>query len=783
MDALPDALAGLGNYRQFILWKFSSKPGPDGKLIKLPVSPHDGLVCDAHDVAQHVTVAEALESGARLGMEIAFVFTANDPYWFLDLDGCRGDDGSWNPGTEDLQAIYNSLPGAGVEVSSSGHGYHLFGHGTVPEDHRTRPVKGTCTPFEFYTSGRFCALTGLGTIGNVDTDHTPAVQALYTSRLVPIAAEFQWEGQRDPTWRGPEDDEALIERMLASKPSAASVFDGAASLKHLWEGDEEALAKSYPPNDADIYNRSEADMALCTHLAWWTGRDGARMDRLFRESALYRDKWERGDYVEKTISGACGICADVYRQPLAPPVPQAEAAGVPLPGTAAIVSSDQLEAVFAGCAWVTSANKVWVPKYGLCHAETFRVLYGNREYTLTPDGSKTASDAMKAYRESECYKPTIVHATRFMPDKDPGCIWDFQGFQFVNTYRPLPIESRSGDITLFEMHLAKLLPNDHDRHILLSYMAALVQYPGIKFQWAPLIQGAEGNGKTFLLAMLEQTIGEHYTHYPNASDLGNKFNQWMRDKIFIGVEEIYTKERREIQEHLKDRITNRRLEIQGKGANQVTDTVCANFIFLSNHKEALLINDDGRRYAVFFTAQQSALDITRDGMGGDYFTRLWGWARTGGYAFMAHYLQNYPIPDALNPAKDLQRAPDTSSTAEAIAASLGGVEQEIMEAVAEERYGFRGGWICSFEVSLIFAARRIGPVMHGRILKSLGYIPHPSLPEGRSNRVLGRGRPRLYVHHASSMATVVHDDVVDFYEKCQQSPEPPAPPVPKVWTH
>ncbi|MFQ7644172.1 hypothetical protein, partial [Ruthenibacterium lactatiformans] len=40
-------------------------------------------------------------------------------------------------------------------------------------------------------------------------------------------------------------------------------------------------------------SHSEADIALCNALAWWTNCDAARVDRLFRQSGLMREKWDR----------------------------------------------------------------------------------------------------------------------------------------------------------------------------------------------------------------------------------------------------------------------------------------------------------------------------------------------------------------------------------------------------------------------------------------------------------------------------------------------------------
>jgi hypothetical protein len=48
-------------------------------------------------------------------------------------------------------------------------------------------------------------------------------------------------------------------------------------------------------------------------LAFWTNRDAARIDALFRRSSLMRDKWERDDYREATIGAAIERTTETYR--------------------------------------------------------------------------------------------------------------------------------------------------------------------------------------------------------------------------------------------------------------------------------------------------------------------------------------------------------------------------------------------------------------------------------------------------------------------------------------
>jgi hypothetical protein len=98
------------------------------------------------------------------------------------------------------------------------------------------------------------------------------------------ATAYRTPGQPAPVFL---DDQTLLARMFAARNGAA--------VRRLWDGD----ASGYPSS-------SEADLALCRHLAFWTGGDASRIDALFRQSGLYReDKWhDRDDYRQRTITKA-----------------------------------------------------------------------------------------------------------------------------------------------------------------------------------------------------------------------------------------------------------------------------------------------------------------------------------------------------------------------------------------------------------------------------------------------------------------------------------------------
>lgn len=756
MVSLPAPLKPLENYAQFILHVISDDPEEDKK----PLSYLTGYPHDPHDPAIWMPFEQAASLAPLYGAGIGFVITEADPFFFLDIDDAlRGD--QWSDLAQSLCAAF---AGCAVEVSKSGTGLHVIGSGQVPP-HSSR---NEAYKLEFYTRLRYVALTGnCSEGGSVLFDATHPAQWLvgaYFPPKITSTEPIEWTDRPDPEWNGPADDGQLLARMLASVSAGAAFSTGRASPRALWFADADALAVAYPGNSAGGFDHSTADAALCQHLAFWTGRDCERMDRMFRESALMRDKWDmREDYRRATIGHAVGLCENVYTagKPKAETVPEPSARE----GYQYLTATQQLEH-FAGCVYVRDAHRVFVPDGAMLKPEQFKATYGGYLFAIDSQGHKEVKNAFEAFTESQSHNFPKVHGVCFRPEVPSGQLIQEEGRALVNIYVPILTDATPGDVGPFLTHLAAMLPDPTDQQILLSYMAAVVQYPGIKFQWAPLLQGAEGNGKTLFIRVLAHAVGHRYTHLPNAADLsgnGVKFNAWIASKLFIGVEELYSADRRELSDALKPLITNDRVEIQGKGADQITGDNRANFMLCSNYKDAVLKTDRDRRYCVFYTAQQTAEDMAAEGWTntGGYFQHLYEWAREGGYAAVNHYLRSYAIPDELNPATQCHRAPVTSSTTEAVILSLGRIEQEVLEAVEEGRVGFAGGWISSAAFDRLLEERRdekrIPPNKRRQLLQSLGYDWHPALKNGRVNAssAIDFGKkPRLYIKRGSLLANL-----------------------------
>lgn len=835
MQVLPQALHALADYNQFILYKLIPNAGG---FQKIPVNPRTREPfpkgSDWQKKPEYMADFATASANCITGYGVGFLFTPSDPFFFLDIDDCLID-GKWSPLALELCGAFN---GAAVEISASGSGLHIFGKYNRLPPHSN---KNTALGLELYTEWRFVALTGTGIIGDVASTFDLTTVAGKYFKPHADASGALWSNEPVEQWNGPKDDATLIERMLSSKSAASvfggkSNFQalwGADEdvLSRLYSDTD----RPFDASQADaalaqhlaFWTGNNCERML--GLMWLSGlvrdkwhRDDYLQRTILRACGLQKEFYCEVDlsvvekfgatridaasesqrvYAESIRARAVSAADDTTAQLLcsvptsakmwidnADKTPQEIAKMLTPAAEKQILKAERVEGYqylsadlqierFDGCVYIQDLHRIFTPRGSLMKTEQFNAMFGGYVFQLDGSGDKVTRKAWEAFTESQCVRFPKADTSVFKPKAAPSELINQDGFLAVNTYVPVETPRLPGDVSPFLNHVEKLLPDANDRAILIAYMAAVVQHKGVKFQWCPLIQGTQGNGKTLFTRCVAFAIGARYTHMPKASDLTNKFNGWLLNKIFIGVEDIYVSEsRREILDELKPMITGERQEIQLKGADQFTTDICANFILNSNHKDAVRKTEDDRRFAVFYTAQQSAEDIVRDGMGGAYFERLYAWLNTGGYAMVNEYLSTYSIPDALNPAIGSHRAPNTSSTAEAIQMGLGSVEQEILEAIEEQRLGFAKGWASSVALERILrdmrAERSIPRCKRAELMRSLGYVRHPHLPNGRATTVCGiddNKKPILYVKkgHISTVNEIDPAKVVKLYLDAQ----------------
>ena len=405
---------------------------------------------------------------------------------------------------------------------------------------------------------------------------------------------------------------------------------------------------------------------------------------------------------------------------------------------------------FKGCTYISTLDKIRTPSGRLMSEHQFNGTFGGPRYWTSPTGEQKPTDnSWKAATHGVLFQVPKVDHVRFDPLQPPGSIIvDDLKRQGVNTWIPPTVHTEPGNIDPWLNHLAVMFPDAHDRKVLLDYLAYCVRFPGVKIAWAPLVQSCEGAGKNLIKYAMQHALGASYCYEAKSDQLaetGGKFNAWMREKLMIIADEIKTDEKRKLVEILKPFITERRIEIQGKGADQVQEDNAANWIFFTNYQDAIPVTIDSRRYAVLFSALQSHRDLLAAGFDDQYFKRLYHWMDNGGKPRIAHYLQNYSIGIDQMPG----RAPHTTSTAEAVEASRSPVEQLIINAVDDDQPGFRRGWISTTALGRLAKEQDVklpGPSKIGEIIAKLGY------------RKIGKAGQCYFTENRATRPTLYHRD-------------------------
>ncbi len=750
MDQLPEALRALKSYPQFMLYKLVPSTTRPGKTDKFPVSITTGDVVSAHD-SQHWTDADTAVNLAKMygsGYGVAFVLTENDPFFFIDIDDCLTPSGWSDIATE----LCGRFAGAAVEVSQSGRGLHIIGSlaGGSPE----HGCKNIPLGLECYTEARFIALTGSNAMGDAATLHDASLNTV-VAQYFPIGEVVtgqEWTTVAHPDSCPIEDDTRLIEKALKTE-SAASVFgsSGKASFKDLWTANEPALTAAYP-DEVRSYDASSADSALAQHLAFWTGGNCERIERLMRQSALKRDKWDKHrSYMSRTIIGAVSRQKQFYS--VGKPIDIVRSDDVVVSDGKAVrrtgsqfISNTQLEEYFAGCVYVADVHKVIIPNGTLLKSEQFNAMYGGYTFALDDMGDKTTRKAWEAFTESQGYVFPKADKITFDPSVPYGAITsDEESVKYVNVFKARVSAGKPGNVDVFINHIRKLYGADAD--ILLDWIAVKVQNPGKCMLWAPVLIGTYGNGKTTISDAVAQMIGDKWCAIVQSSDVDNKFNGWVFGNVFAAINDFKVSDKNDVMEILKPLVTDRKIAYQKKGADTDKCLNMLGIIITSNHLNAVVKTDSDRRYSIFISPHESEADLIADGMDSKYFETLNNFITNRDCIdYLRHYFLNRHV--AIHPV----RAPRTSTTSRAVSASLGTVEQEIMDMVDEGLKGFAGGWISSIHldtlISKMRADSRVPRNRRREMLKQLGYELHPALRNGRANNSItidGGRKPYLYI--------------------------------------
>jgi hypothetical protein len=264
----------------------------------------------------------------------------------------------------------------------------------------------------------------------------------------------------------------------------------------------------------------------------------------------------------------------------------------------------------------------------------FNAMYDRKALTKKDvlDGRSSPTNTASALALNQ-FKITVVNGRRYEPGADP--IFHRADGVFANTYPEheipeLPDELLPRDkkaIRRVKDHVRHLLVKPEERRILVDWLSWVVQNPGKHVNWSILLQGVEGDGKSFFGFLMRAVMGVSNVQMLNAHILESPFTDWVVGQCLTCIEEvrlIKATNKFELLNRIKPFITNRIIEVHPKGKATYDAVNTTSYLLFSNFRDALPLDDDGRRYCVLFSQWQrkDKLDAFK-AANPDYYDKLY----------------------------------------------------------------------------------------------------------------------------------------------------------------
>lgn len=317
----------------------------------------------------------------------------------------------------------------------------------------------------------------------------------------------------------------------------------------------------------------------------------------------------------------------------------------------------------------------------------------NDRYSMTKkdilEGKPAQSSA--ANLALNVYKIPTVNGRMYAPGRDS--IFIYNEASMVNTYPenqvpPKPKVIRPIDlanIKRIKQHIRHLLADPKERRMLLDWLAFVVQNPGKRVNYAPLIQGVQGDGKSFFAFLLAATMGLPNVRMGNAHILEGAFTGWAQGQCVMCIEEIRLigHNRYDVLNRVKPFITNPVVEIHPKGRDPYNVENTTNYLLFTNYRDAMPLSQNERRFLVLFSQWQNSdqLRAFKD-ENPDYYVDLYA-ALDDSAPAIRQWLLQHEMDEGFNPKGD---APLTEAFYHMVNAAMPGDAKAIMEAIESGDY-------------------------------------------------------------------------------------------------
>lgn len=291
VDNIPEELKKLKQWCVYSIVQPKKQGQHKGKIPINPVTNKGASSTDPNTWVDFRTAVKFADNYDGLG------FFFNNNYIGVDIDDIPEEIKKFSQAPTDPNNLINWLNGltnhSYLEVSQSGKGIHAIVKGKYKLDKNRRDN------FEIYNNGRFFALTGniLNEQKNIKTINKKKFEELYYSTVGKNNQTTPVEAKNNAPHSNNLSIDEIINKMYASSNGV--------KIKHLMNGDI-----------SNFNSQSEADLALCNYLAFWTNKDPEKMDAIFKQSKLMRDKWDKKDgattYGQRTINKAIADTIETF---------------------------------------------------------------------------------------------------------------------------------------------------------------------------------------------------------------------------------------------------------------------------------------------------------------------------------------------------------------------------------------------------------------------------------------------------------------------------------------
>lgn len=279
---------------------------------------------------------------------------------------------------------------------------------------------------------------------------------------------------------------------------------------------------------------------------------------------------------------------------------------------------------------------------------------------------KTQPMATASQLALNVYKIPAVNGRMYAPGRDS--IFLYNDAYVANTYPenqvpPKPKNIRPVDkinIKRMKRHLAHLLVDEKEQRMLLDWLAYVVQNPGKRVNYAPVLQGVQGDGKSFFAFLLSAVMGAPNVRMGNAHILEGSFTGWATGQCVMAIEEIRLigHNRYDVLNRVKPFITNQVIEIHPKGRDPYNVENTTNYLLFTNYRDAMPLSVNERRFLVLFSQWQSAEDLRAfKDANPDYYMELYG-ALDESAPALRYWLLQHELSEDFNPRGD---APQTAA--------------------------------------------------------------------------------------------------------------------------